>query len=83
LSDDAILAGTRFRSTKTGRVRLELTAPEDTPVWIDGKPVLHTDFILTDLSAGEHVIVLKFDRTKTPKSFRLRSDDGTFLGSPR
>jgi putative heme-binding domain-containing protein len=80
-TNSTILAGTRFRSVKSGPVRFDLSAPAGTPAWIDGKPVHSDKFILTDLPAGVHTIIVKLEGKGIPDAIRLQSDDGTFLGN--
>jgi putative heme-binding domain-containing protein len=77
-----ILAGTRFRSAKTGPVRFDLSAPAGTAAWIDGKPVQHaTNSVSADLPGGVHTIIVKLEGKDIPATIRLKSDDGTFLGN--
>lgn len=74
-----LLAGALFRSVKSGPVRIELTAPAGAAAWVDGRPVAHEDFILADLPAGVHTVIIKLEARTMPEAICLRSDDGTFL----
>jgi putative heme-binding domain-containing protein len=76
-----VLAGTLFRSVKTGPVRFKLSAPDGTSTWIDGKPVEHTNSLTADLPDGVHTIIVKLEGKEIPDAIRLQSDDGTFLGN--
>jgi hypothetical protein len=77
----ALLAGTRFRSVKSGPVRFDLSAPVGASIWIDGKLVNHRSPLSADLPAGLHTIIVKLDGKDMPDAIGLRSDDGTFLGN--
>jgi putative heme-binding domain-containing protein len=80
-TNSTILAGTRFRSVKSGPVRFNLSAPAGTPVWIDGALVNHTNSLSAQLPAGVHTIIVRLEGNAMPDAIRLQSDDGTFLGN--
>jgi hypothetical protein len=76
-----LLAGTHFRSVKSGPVRFNLSVPAGTLVWIDGKPVERTNPLTAELPGGVHSIVIKLEGKDIPDAISLKSDDGTFLGN--
>ncbi len=76
-----LVAGTTFTVSKAGAVTFTLDGPDKPDVWLDGKPVKFSagGELKADVSAGTHVIVLRFDAQKPPEAARLRSADVTFL----
>jgi putative heme-binding domain-containing protein len=75
----AVYAAARFQVSKSGPVRLELTAKPYVALWIDGRPVSAASPIQTELSAGTHTFVIKVDARNLPDEIRLATADGTFL----
>jgi putative membrane-bound dehydrogenase-like protein len=77
----ALYAAAQLQVAGTGPVKLKLTAPPDTPVWIDGKPASARSEITAELDAGTHTIVVRLDPRKLPDPLRLEASAGTFVGN--
>ena len=75
----AIYAAAQFETSKTGKVRLELTGISGAPAWIDGKAVQFKSPIELELSQGTHSLIIKIKTSDLPDSIRLGSPDATFL----
>jgi putative heme-binding domain-containing protein len=74
----SVLASARFRTATSGPVHF--TLPPEGTAWIDGvQMAVRTTNVISELSAGTHEIVLKFETGKLPESIRLQSADVTFL----
>jgi putative heme-binding domain-containing protein len=74
----SILAGARFRTAKAGPVHFNF--PPDGKGWIDGvEMTAQSTNVVSELAAGAHVVILKFEAGKVPASIRLQSADVTFL----
>jgi hypothetical protein len=74
----SILAGARFRTAKAGPVHFNF--PSDGKGWIDGvEMTAQSTNVVSELAAGAHVVILKFEAGKVPASIRLQSADVTFL----
>jgi putative heme-binding domain-containing protein len=73
----AVYAATQLQIPKNGMVHLQLSGADGCAEWVDGKPVKAGQ--TPELSAGNHVIVVKLDAAKLPEGIRLESPDGTFL----
>ena len=76
-----IFLGAKFEVASAGAARFKLADAPGASVWIDGKPVNAVSELDTQLAAGTHTIVLRFDPTKLPEHVRLESGDATFLGN--
>jgi putative heme-binding domain-containing protein len=73
-----IMAGARFRTAKAGPVHFNF--PPDGIGWIDGvETAVHSTNVISELPAGSHEVILKFEAGKLPDSIRLQSADVTFL----
>lgn len=80
-TNQTILAGTHFRSVKSGLVHFDLSVPVGTPVWIDGNPINQTKVFSVELPSSVHTIILKLEGKSIPEAIKLHSDDGAFLGN--
>jgi len=75
----AVYAAARFQVARAGQVRLQLSAKPYVALWIDGRPVTAASPIQTELSSGNHTLVVKVDARNLPEEIRLETADGTFL----
>jgi len=73
-----VFAATELQVPKAGPVTLNLDASAG-EVWIDGKRVGGTGESKTDLAAGTHRVLVRFDPKNVPEYVRLESGGGTFL----
>ena len=69
---------TRIEVAKDGEVTLSANGPDKAALWIDGEPVDGETSFTTNLSAGEHTVLVRLDAKAVPQSFRLVSRDVTF-----
>ena len=74
-----VYAGTEFEVAQAGEVRLQLDGADGAKVWIDGRVVKTAADIKTNLSAGKHSLVLRFDPKALPKFVKASTSQGTFL----
>jgi putative heme-binding domain-containing protein len=73
----AVYAAAQLQVPKDGVVHLELTGADGCAMWVDG--TLVSTGKPPELTAGNHVIVVKLDASKLPDSVRLETPDATFL----
>lgn len=68
-----------FEAASAGKVNLKTAT--DTAIWVDGKPVTSAGEgeFSAELSAGRHTVIVRMDARGLPETFRLESDDVTFL----
>ena len=74
-----VYAGTEFEVAQAGEVTLQLDGADGAKVWIDGRVVKTAGEIKTNLPAGKHSLVLRFDPKALPKSVKASTSQGTFL----
>ena len=74
-----IFLGAKFQVASPGPVSFKLADAPGASVWIDGKPANASPELQAQLTAGTHIIVLRFDPAKLPDQVRLESGDATFL----
>ena len=74
-------AGTEFRVTQSGKVRLNLSEAPGISAWVDDKPVSVNGPISVELPSGAHRLIVKFDFQKIPENFRVDSPDVVFLAN--
>ncbi len=74
---DTMMCVAQFQST--GKTRLKLTGAGK--AWLDGKPLVITDDLAPELSAGIHTIAVKLDVKTLPEYLRAESPDARFLGN--
>ena len=62
-----------------GAVTLSANGADTADLWVDSNPVQGNTNFTTQLTAGKHTVVIRFDGKKLPTSFRFVSRDVTFL----
>ncbi len=60
-------------------MNLQLDGVDGAIVWIDGNVVETAASIKTNLAAGKHSLVLRFDPKALPKFVKATTSQGTFL----
>ena len=74
-----VYAGTEFEVAQAGEVTLQLDGADGAKVWIDGRGVKTDSVIRTQLVAGKHSLVLRFDPKALPTAVKASTSQGTFL----
>ena len=74
-----VYAGTEFEIAKAGQVSIRIQGGESAKLWIDGKIMKNSDLVSTNLSAGKHSLVLRFDPKALPEKVKVSASTGTFL----
>ncbi|EEF61341.1 PVC-type heme-binding CxxCH protein [Pedosphaera parvula] len=73
----AVYAAAQLQVPRNGTVHLALTGADGCGMWVDGNPMATGK--LPELTAGNHVVIVKLDSKKLPDAVRLETPDGTFL----
>ncbi len=68
----------RTKIEKTGAGEATFTVPGPAAMWIDGQPVEGQAEFTKQLSAGEHIILVRLDARDLPDVFKLESRDVLF-----
>jgi putative heme-binding domain-containing protein len=76
-----VFLGAKFQAADAGQARFKLSDAPGVSAWIDGRPVGIEPELRAQLTAGPHIIVLRFDPAKLPQQVRLESTDATFLAN--
>lgn len=74
-----LFTAAQLQVARKGSVTLSFSAPKDTLLWVDGKPVEFGRQRQVELDVGVHDVVLKLNPRKLPESIRVECDEGIFL----
>ena len=69
---------TKVQASNDGAVTFNVKGPKSADLWIDGKPVEGDTTFKSDLTAGDHTVLVRLDARDVPENFQLRSSDVSF-----
>ena len=75
----ALFAAASLQIARKSEVTLQFSAPEDTRLWIDGKPMPFANRKKIELNAGRHDLVLQLNPRTLPEFIRAECDQAVFL----
>ena len=75
----ALFAAASLQIARKAEVTLQFSAPEDTRLWINGKPTPFANRKKMELNAGRHDLVLQLNPRNLPEFIRAECDQAVFL----
>ena len=75
----ALFAAASLQIARKGEVTLQFSAPDDTRLWINGKPTPFANRKKIELYAGRHNLVLQLNPRTLPEFIRAKCDQAVFL----